>query len=121
MTGSLVCYGRFVVASEWEAMEDGTLGEAINPWGAEMFRITDEMEPETASEEAAFGKWLDQTSERERRAPGPDPRRGRRDPDAVVDRAVLHQRDRGHLPPRLRRQRGARRPSRASTWAASCR
>jgi amino acid transporter len=65
MTGSLVCYGRFVVASEWEAMEDGTLGEALNPWGAEMFRITDELEPETASEEAAFGKWLDQTSERE--------------------------------------------------------
>lgn len=66
MTGSLVCYGRFVVSSEWEAMEDGTLGEAINPWGAEMFRLTDEVEPETASEEAAFGKWLDQTSERER-------------------------------------------------------
>lgn len=65
MTGALVCYARFVVHSEWDAMEDGTLGEQFNPWGAEMFQVTDSMEPETASEEAAFVKWLDQTSERE--------------------------------------------------------
>jgi hypothetical protein len=65
MTGNLVCYARFVVSSEWDAMEQGTLGEQFNPWGAEMFKVTDSLEPETASEEAAFGKWLDQTSERE--------------------------------------------------------
>ena len=65
LTGSLICYGRWVVFEEWPAMEDGTLGEALNPWGVELFRITERTEPESASEQAAFGKWLDQTTDRE--------------------------------------------------------
>ena len=31
--GELVCYGRSVVHQEWPRMEDGTAGDAINPWG----------------------------------------------------------------------------------------
>jgi hypothetical protein len=46
-------------------MEAGTLGEQISPWGAEMFRTLKTVQPETASEQAAYGKWLDQTSARE--------------------------------------------------------
>ena len=33
LTGQLVCYARFVIHGEWDRMEDGTLGEDINPWG----------------------------------------------------------------------------------------
>src|SRR5215210_5591818 len=32
LTGELVCYGRSVVGEEWERMEDGTLGDTVNPW-----------------------------------------------------------------------------------------
>ena len=46
-------------------MEAGTLGEQISPWGAELFRTLKTVQPGTASEEAAYGKWLDQTSARE--------------------------------------------------------
>ena len=46
-------------------MEDDSLGDALNPWGVELFRITERTEPESASEQAAFGKWLDQTTDRE--------------------------------------------------------
>ncbi len=42
-----------------------TLGETINPWALELFRTIEPVEPETPSQEAAFGKWLDQTSDRE--------------------------------------------------------
>ena len=37
LTGELVCYGRSVVGEEWERMQAGTLGDAINPWGVELF------------------------------------------------------------------------------------
>ncbi len=65
LTGELVCYGRSVVHVEWPRMEEGTQGDEINPWGAELFRTIETVEPSTASEEAAYGKWLDQTSDRE--------------------------------------------------------
>ncbi|MDP9207075.1 MAG: hypothetical protein M3O65_00970 [Actinomycetota bacterium] len=65
LTGELVCYARSVINVEWPEMEDGTLGEQISPWGAEMFRTLKTVQPETASEQAAYGKWLDQTSARE--------------------------------------------------------
>ena len=60
-----MCYGRSVVYEEWPRMESGTQGDAINPWGVELFRTLQTVEPQTASEEAAYGKWLDQTSDRE--------------------------------------------------------
>jgi hypothetical protein len=40
-------------------------GRAAQSLGAAMFRTLKTVQPETASEEAAYGKWLDQTSARE--------------------------------------------------------
>ncbi len=65
LTGELICYGRSVAGPQWELMQSGKLGDAINPWGAAMFLTFQTIEPETASQEAAYGKWLDQTSARE--------------------------------------------------------
>jgi hypothetical protein len=63
--GGIVCYARSVVYDEWPRLQDGSGTEAINPWGIELFRVLVAVEPGTPSEEAAFSKWLDQTSERE--------------------------------------------------------
>jgi hypothetical protein len=65
LTGELVCYGRSVVASEWERMQDGTLGDTVNPWGVELFETLKTVEPQTDTEQSAYDKWLDQTSARE--------------------------------------------------------
>jgi Protein of unknown function (DUF4239) len=65
LTGELICYGRSIVNQEWERMEEGTLGDAINPWGVELFETVRGVEPETASEQSAYDKWLEQTSARE--------------------------------------------------------
>ncbi len=65
LTGELVCYGRSVVGQEWPAMEDGRSGELINPWAVALFRTLQLTRPSGATEEAAYGKWLDQTPDRE--------------------------------------------------------
>ena len=65
LTGELVCYGRSVVGEEWERMQAGTLGDAINPWGVELFETVRRVQPQTASEQSAYDKWLEQTSTRE--------------------------------------------------------
>ena len=65
LAGDLVCYARSVVHQEWPRMEDGELGDAISPWSVALFRSIRASEPSGAKEEAAFGKWLDQTSDRE--------------------------------------------------------
>jgi hypothetical protein len=65
LTGELVCYGRSVVNAEWERMEAGTQGDAINPWGVALFRTLQEVEPSSATEQSAYDKWLEQTSDRE--------------------------------------------------------
>jgi hypothetical protein len=65
LTGKLVCYGRSVVHKEWPRAESGDQGDEINPWGVELFRTFKTIQPKTASEEAAYGKWIDQTSDRE--------------------------------------------------------
>ena len=41
-------------------MEDGTIGDAINPWGVALFRAR-LAEPQTSSAQSAYDKWLDQT------------------------------------------------------------
>ena len=46
-------------------MEAGSLGEDINPWGVALFGTLQDVELETPNQEAAYGKWLDQTSTRE--------------------------------------------------------
>lgn len=65
LTGELVCYGRNVATVEWEQMKAGTRRGEINPWGVALFGTLQEYEPESASEQSAYGKWLDQTSDRE--------------------------------------------------------
>jgi succinate dehydrogenase/fumarate reductase cytochrome b subunit len=65
LTGELVCYGRSVVHVEWPRAEAGSAADEVNPWGVELFRTLKTVDPRTPSEEAAYGKWLDQTSDRE--------------------------------------------------------
>jgi len=65
LTGEIVCYGRSVVHQEWPQMQDGKGGDTINPWSIALFRSLQLVNPKTASEQAAYGKWLDQTSDRE--------------------------------------------------------
>src|SRR4051812_49096019 len=65
LTGQLVCYGRSVVNGEWQRMENGTQGDAINPWGVALFNTVHNVQPQSNSEQTAYDKWLDQTSARE--------------------------------------------------------
>lgn len=65
LTGELVCYGRYVATTEWEELEDGTLGDALNPWAVRMFRSLEGFESETNAQQSAYDRWLDQTSARE--------------------------------------------------------
>ena len=64
-SGQLVCYARAVVHQEWPGMESGNLRNGHNPWSITMFRTLQTVEPRTAAEQAAYGKWLDQRTERE--------------------------------------------------------
>jgi hypothetical protein len=64
-SGQLVCYARTVVHQEWPRMESGTLTDGYNPWTVAMFRTLKTVEPRTASEQAAYAKWLDQRADRE--------------------------------------------------------
>jgi hypothetical protein len=65
LTGQLICYGRSVVNGEWNRMRAGTQGDAINPWGVKLFRTLQTVRPQTAAQQSAYDKWLDQTSARE--------------------------------------------------------
>ena len=46
-------------------MEDGKGGDTINPWTIALFGTLRLVDPKCASEQAAYSKWLDQTSDRE--------------------------------------------------------
>ena len=63
--GELVCYGRSVAYQEWPRMKHGGAAETINPWGVALFRSLRIKEPKAATEQSAYDKWLDQTSDRE--------------------------------------------------------
>ena len=65
LTGQLVCYARYVVGTEWPAMESGTLGDEINPWGLKMFQTLRSTTAKTSAEQSAYDRWMDQTSDRE--------------------------------------------------------
>jgi len=65
LTGQLVCYGRSVVNGEWDRMQAGTQGDALNPWGVRMFRTLQTVRPRTDTQQSAYDKWLDKTSARE--------------------------------------------------------
>ncbi len=64
LSDGLVCYAAYVVQREWPQLEDGSEGNSFNPWGVALFRALEDTEPDGPTEEAAFSKWLDQTSER---------------------------------------------------------
>jgi hypothetical protein len=65
LSGELVCYARSVVHEEWPRMTTGTLGDGPNPWGVALFRSLRETSPRSASEQAAYSKYLDERSDRE--------------------------------------------------------
>jgi hypothetical protein len=65
LSGELVCYARTVIHQEWPRLEAGTLGDALNPWGAAMFRTVRTAKPRLASEQTAYDKWFDERSDRE--------------------------------------------------------
>jgi hypothetical protein len=65
LSGELVCYARTVVNDEWPRRESGDHSDVVNPWSVAMVRTLEGVEPRTASQEAAYGKWLDQTTDRE--------------------------------------------------------
>jgi hypothetical protein len=65
LSGELVCYARTVIHQEWPQMQAGTLGDTANPWGFATFRTIRAVEPRSASEQAAYAKWLDQRSDRQ--------------------------------------------------------
>ncbi|MEV0287999.1 hypothetical protein AB0H36_28115 [Kribbella sp. NPDC050820] len=65
LTGELICYARSVAGTEWDALNQGTLGNSINPWGAELFLTVSTVDPQTATEQSAYDRWMDQTADRE--------------------------------------------------------
>jgi hypothetical protein len=65
MSGQAVCYARSVVYQEWPDIEAGKGGDTINPWAVALFVSLKRVNPTTPSEQAAYSKWLDQTSDRE--------------------------------------------------------
>jgi hypothetical protein len=65
LSGELVCYSRFVVGTEWPILDSGEQTREVNPWGIAMFHTLKSAQPRSATEQAAYSKWLDQTSERE--------------------------------------------------------
>ena len=65
LTGELACYARSVAGTEWQALESGTLGDQVNPWGVEMFRTISQVAPQEATEQSAYDRWMDQTGQRE--------------------------------------------------------
>ena len=65
LTGELICYARSVVGPEWDALDAGTGGDSINPWAAQMHRTISAVDPRTTTEQSAYDRWMDQTSDRQ--------------------------------------------------------
>jgi FtsH-binding integral membrane protein len=65
LTGELICYGRSVVGSEWDAVAQGRLQDSINPWSARMFSTVAALEPTTSTEQSAYDRWMAQTVDRQ--------------------------------------------------------
>jgi amino acid transporter len=65
LTIELVCYARSVAGVQWDRMQDGTLGEDLNPWAVALFRSLETVDPQTTTEQAAYSQWLEQDSARE--------------------------------------------------------
>ncbi|WP_457205060.1 bestrophin-like domain [Nocardioides sp. P5_C9_2] len=65
LTGQLVCYARSVVATEWDALSAGTMTTATNPWGVELYRTIQTVEPRSDTAQSAYDRWMDQTVQRQ--------------------------------------------------------
>ncbi|MET0145494.1 MAG: hypothetical protein ABW328_12035 [Ilumatobacteraceae bacterium] len=65
LTVELVCYARSVAGVQWERMEDGTIGDSLNPWAVQLYETVRAVVPDTAPEQSAYDRWLDQTTDRE--------------------------------------------------------
>jgi hypothetical protein len=65
LSGELVCYARNVIHEEWPQMQAGTIGDSLNPWVFTMFRTLRTVDPKSATEQAAYAKWLDERADRE--------------------------------------------------------
>ncbi len=65
LTGELACYARSVAGTEWDAQTSGTLGDAINPWGVAMYHTISQVQPRGDTEQSAYDRWMDQTTDRE--------------------------------------------------------
>jgi hypothetical protein len=65
LSSQLRCYARSVVYQEWPAMEQGKVLRS-NEWDIDLLLSIAEVRPTTINEQAAFEKWLDLRSDRER-------------------------------------------------------
>jgi hypothetical protein len=66
LLGGLLCYSRSVAGVQWDRMQEGTLeDDELNIWSVALFDSIKDVEPGSASEEAAYERWLDQRAERE--------------------------------------------------------
>ncbi len=65
LTGQLICYGRSVVGTEWDAVAAGRVQNSVNPWGAKMFVEVAALQPRTATEQSAYDRWMAQTDDRQ--------------------------------------------------------
>jgi len=65
LSGELMCYARSVAGPEWDALDEGGSGSQLNPWGAAMFHTVAQLKPRSATEQSAYDRWMDQTTDRE--------------------------------------------------------
>ena len=104
LSGELVCYGRSVVGTEWDAVAAGRMQDSVNPWGAAMFRTVGGAR--TGDRHRAVG--LRPLDGPDLAAPGgaqrPGAHRGGHHPDPALAGALPHLRRHLRLPALLRRQ-----------------
>jgi hypothetical protein len=62
--GTLICYGRAVISSEWPAMKHGERSQLVQGWVEDMGRAHRQIEVRTPTQESAFLELLDQESTR---------------------------------------------------------
>ena len=65
LTAGLVCYAYSVAGVQWQRMENGTIGDELNPWSVRLLQTLKGVDPQTPSEQAAYSKYLDERSDRE--------------------------------------------------------
>ena len=91
--GELICYGRSVVHQEWPAMQDGTVGNAINPWAVPLFTSLKLAKPKTSDGRSRLRKVARSDLGSRGCAPRPRPRCRRHHSQLGLARPLLH---RGH-------------------------